>query len=176
MCPETYCALPRHASLTWVLSAETTAQAVNTARLMTGNKQTSSKEARFHQASMREVKVAHEAKCNNGTTSKEAMFGQRSMLLCDCFVRASARDLQLDFKLLRLCIRSLQVSVLGGFCIHYNDKHEVADLECTCIYRHTVWKRCMRRCSVTAGQTRRADQAALELSSFGKKKYTATAA
>ena len=40
------------------------------ARHMTGTNETSSKEAMFHEASMREVKVAYEAKCSNVTLSK----------------------------------------------------------------------------------------------------------
>ena len=53
-----------------VLSAELTAKIVNIARPMTCTNVTSSKEAMFLQASMRDVKVAHEAKCSNVTPHK----------------------------------------------------------------------------------------------------------
>ena len=66
------------------------------------------------------------------------MFDKASMLLCDCFVRASGRDLQLDSELLRLFIRFMQVTLLGCSCIHHNDKHDVADLESRCIQTQTM--------------------------------------
>ena len=42
------------------------------------------------------------------------MFDQASMLLCECFVHASALHLQLDSEFFPLFIRSIQVSVLGS--------------------------------------------------------------
>ena len=74
------------------------------------------------------------------------------MLLCDCFIPASARDLQLDAELLRLFIRSMQVSVLAGSCMCQNAKKGVDDLESMCINTQTLWKTCMRSFAVTVGQ------------------------
>ena len=138
MCRDTYNALPLYAVLMWVLSAEMTAQAVNIAGPITGTNETASKETMFPQASMHEVKVAHETKCSNVTPIKEAMFDQASMLLCHCLVRTSARDLQLDSEVLRLFIRFLQVSLLGSCCMHHKHKHDVADLEYTYIQTITM--------------------------------------
>ena len=165
----------------WVLSAELTAQAVNIASPMTCTNVTSSKEAMFHQTSMRDVKVAHEAKCSNVTPYKEVTFDQASMLLCDCFVPANARDLQLDSELLRLFIRSIQVSVLAGFCMCQNANKDVDDLESMCINTQTLWKmgmrsfavtvgqRCMRSYSATVAQIRRVDRGAVEDQSVANK-------
>ena len=54
----------------WVLSAKLTATIVNIAGPMTCSNVTSSKEAMFPEASMRHVKVDHEAECSNVTAHK----------------------------------------------------------------------------------------------------------
>ena len=56
--------------------------------------------------------------------------------------------------------------------MHQNVKTFVADLEFTCIYTHTLWKRCMRSFTVITCQIRRADRAALKSSLAATQKGT----
>ena len=92
----------------------------------------------FHQASMHDVKVIHEAMCSNVTPSKYAMFDQASMLLCECFVHASALHLQLDSEFFPPFHTIHSSKRTGELCMHQNVKTFVAYLEFTCIHTHTM--------------------------------------